>query len=85
MKKGNKSTTIKARFQKLGNSIDEKLGVKKLETAKNRGKALFKSPESENRVTAGVKNTRNALLNNGVVRAIKDRNINPNNEDLYYE
>ena len=77
--KGNKSTTIKARFQKLGNSINEKLGVKKLETAKNRGKALFKSPESENRVTAGVKNTRNALLNNGVVRAIKDRNINPNN------
>ena len=30
-------------------------------------------------MTAGVKNTRNALLNNGVVRAIKDRNINPNN------
>ena len=40
---------------------------------------VFKSPDWVPTPTVGIKDSRNALLNNGVVRAIKDRQINPNN------
>ena len=79
---GNKNTisTIKGKKDRLASGINNRLGLTdKKNVALERFGSIFKSPEGASRVTAGVKNTRNALLNNGVVRAIKDRNINPNN------
>ena len=79
---GNKNTisTIKGKTDRLASGINNRLGLTdKKNVALERFGSIFKSPEGASRVTAGVKNTRNALLNNGVVRAIKDRNVNPNN------
>lgn len=79
---GNKNTisTIKGKRDRLASGINNRLGLTdKKNVALERFGSIFKSPEGASRVTAGVKNTRNALLNNGVVRAIKDRNVNPNN------
>ena len=82
MIEGGASTLDKAKgtMQRMGQGINNKLGVgKRAKTAAKRFGSVLKSPESATRVTAGVKNTRNALLNNGVVRAVKERGINPNN------
>ena len=71
---------VKGAVERSREGANKRLGIdKKAKTAAKRFGAVFKSPENSTRVTAGVKNTRNALLNNGVVRAIKDRSINPNN------
>ena len=68
--------TAKGTMKRMGQGINKKLGVgKRAKTAAKRFGSVFKSPESATRVTAGVKNTRNALLNNGVVRAVKEREL----------
>ena len=78
---GSKATnSVRGSLERAGEGMNKRLGVgKRANMAAKRFGAVFKSPEGSTRVTAGVKNTRNALLNNGVVRAIKDRSINPNN------
>ena len=67
---------LSGRSSKGGGGVDIK---KRATVAGKRFGSIFKSPEYAPSATIGVKNTRNALLNNGVVRSIKNRDINPNN------